>query len=215
MRKFTVSLIFLCFFSGNLAVAGTTSENSGIKDRFKKIKASIKFKAEDFKAALRLYRDVFADEPENEYLNYKIGECHLALGNVKTAKEYFEKAYALNNYVNDKIHLSLGQVYHLSGDLEKAIVEYNKYKESLKPKKVEKSEVVAFLKQCEQAKKMMDNPVDVQIKNMGSAINSEYPDYSPSISLDGKTFIFTSRRSDTKGKGRDNYDHGYYEDVYI
>jgi len=50
---------------------------------------------------------------------------------------------------------------------------------------------------------------------MGSNINSEYPDYAPSITLDGKTFIFTSRRSDTKGKGRDNYDHGYYEDVYM
>ncbi|MBL4657546.1 MAG: PD40 domain-containing protein, partial [Flavobacteriales bacterium] len=140
-------------------------------------------------------------------------QCHLALRSINEALEYFEKAFKLDNYLNG-IHLSLGQAYHLKGDLDKAVEEYNKYKATLSASQLEKDDVVFFLGQCEYAKTLMDKPVKVTIKNMGSNINSEYPDYAPSVTLDGKTVIFTSRRSDTKGKGRDNYDHGFFEDVY-
>ncbi|MFH1319121.1 MAG: OmpA family protein [Bacteroidota bacterium] len=213
-KKIFVSTCILMAFTLN-SIAESPSQNIKIKDKFKIIKARIEFNRDDFKAALRLYRDVYINEPENELVNYRIGECHLELGNVKTALEYLEKAYSLNNYVDKNIHFLLGQGYHLSGDLDKAVSEYNKYKESLDPKKVEKNEVTEYLQQCVYAKELMANPIEVEIKNLGSKINSEYPDYSPSISLDGKTLIFTSRRKDTKGGLRDNYDHGYYEDIYI
>jgi len=215
-KNFAISLILMAFtLNLQYSVAGLPSDNAATKNWFKTIKARIKYKADDFKAALRLYRDIYANEPENELLNYRVGECHLALGNVGKALEYFEKAYSLNNYVHKKIHLSLGQAYHLSGDLGKAVIEYNKYKETLKPNQLANDDVTVFLRQCEYARQLMADPVDVKVKNLGNAINSEYPDYAPSISLDNKTLIFTSRRSDTKGKGRDNYDHGYYEDIYI
>ena len=174
----------------------------------------MKYDGEDYKAALRLYRDIYVNESENALINYRIGECHLALGNVNKSLEYFEKAYQLDNYL-DGINKSLGLTYHLKGNLDKAVDEYNKHKATLSTKENAKDDVDLYLSQCEFAKSLMNKPIEVSIKNLGSNINSEYPDYSPSITLDGQTFIFTSRRSDTKGKGRDNYDHGYYEDIYI
>jgi len=212
MKKFAYLLLATAISLNSFGHVDATT--TSFKDKLKTIKAKMKYQNEDYKAALRLYRDVYVSEAENALINYRIGQCHLELGNVNKALEYFEKAFKLDNYIMG-IHLSLGRAYHLKGNLDRAVEEYNKYKGTISAKKLEKDDVMEYLTQCELAKKLMANPVKVTIKNLGSNINSEYPDYSPSISLDGKTFIFTSRRSDTKGKGRDNYDHGYYEDIYI
>ena len=211
MKKVAAFALLITFCS--VSFAETSALQISFKDKMKQIKAKMKYQNADYKAALRLYRDIYVNEAENALINYRIGQCHLALRNINEALEYFEKAYKLDNFLLG-IHSSLGQAYHLKGNLDRAVEEYNKYKESLSPGKLAKDEVGFYLQQCEYAKSLMSKPIKVSIKNMGSNINSEYPDYAPSITLDGKTFIFTSRRSDTKGKGRDNYDHGYYEDVY-
>jgi Tol biopolymer transport system component len=62
---------------------------------------------------------------------------------------------------------------------------------------------------------MLNNPRKVQLKNVGEAINSEYPDYSASVSADGQTLIFTSRRPESTGKLQDPDDGKFFEDIYI
>jgi len=212
MRKLSVLLILFLISIQSFGLLN--SQNLSIKDKFKSIKATMEFKSENYKEALRLYRDIYANEPDNPKISYMIGKCHLSLGNINESVKYFEKSFQLDNYI-DGINLSLGMAYHLKGNLARAVEEYEKYKSTLPKGKRDKDDVNELLEQCGYAKQLMAKPIDVTIQNMGSNINSEYPDYSPSIALDGKTIIFTSRRSDTKGKGRDNYDHGYYEDIYI
>lgn len=70
--------------------------------------------------------------------------------------------------------------------------------------------------QCLYARDMMKKPVDVTIENMGNLINSRYDEYTPSISADGKTIVFTARRNDTKGGRMDEQgDYKYFEDIYF
>lgn len=59
----------------------------------------------------------------------------------------------------------------------------------------------------------MENPVPYDPQNPGPAINSEYAEYSPALTADEQTLIFT-RRKPLKGhwSGRDDY---YREDFYI
>jgi len=124
-------LITFCSFS----FGETTALKTGFKDKMKQIKAKMKYQNEDYKAALRLYRDIYVNEAENALINYRIGQCHLALGSVNEALEYFEKAYKLDNFLPG-IHSSLGQAYHLKGDLDRAVEEYNKYKAELSPERM-------------------------------------------------------------------------------
>ncbi|MBC7451117.1 MAG: PD40 domain-containing protein, partial [Cytophagales bacterium] len=64
------------------------------------------------------------------------------------------------------------------------------------------------------AKALMANPVSVRIDNASEVINSEYDEKSPSITADGRTLIFTSRRPNTTGGKIDPVDGFYYEDLY-
>ncbi|MBL4656819.1 MAG: tetratricopeptide repeat protein, partial [Flavobacteriales bacterium] len=153
MKKVAAFALLITFCS--VTLADSPALQTSFKDKLKQIKAKMKYQNEDYKAALRLYRDIYVNEAENALINYRIGQCHLALRSINEALEYFEKAFKLNNYLNG-IHLSLGQAYHLKGDLDKAVEEYNKYKETLSASKLEKDDVVFFLGQCEYAKTLMD-----------------------------------------------------------
>ncbi|MBI2966222.1 MAG: PD40 domain-containing protein [Bacteroidetes bacterium] len=205
---FIVPLVFPAF-------ASDVSVEMKIKDRIKMTVARIRYSQRDYKAALRLYHDVLETNSLDPKVQLWLGLCELELGNPALALEYLQKALYMKSDVHKKIHLFIGMAYHRTGNLQKAVEEYNTYKATLSPSSVPKNEVSRYLDQCNYAQEMMKKPINVKISNLGPAINSEYPDYAPSVTLDEKTIIFTSRRADTKGKGRDNYDHGFYEDVYI
>ena len=70
------------------------------------------------------------------------------------------------------------------------------------------------IEMCKTGKLLVANPVNIQIQNMGSTVNSAYPDYSPVLSADGNTLFFTSRRPETTGLQKDN-EGNYMEDIYL
>ncbi|MBK7287716.1 MAG: hypothetical protein IPI95_11775 [Flavobacteriales bacterium] len=50
------------------------------------------------------------------------------------------------------------------------------------------------LEQTANARKLMADPKNYTISNIGPVVNSEYPDFSPVISVDGNALFFTTRR---------------------
>ena len=79
----------------------------------------------------------------------------------------------------------LGQCYHLDEDVTKAHEMYSKFIEVSKSS----SELIPVakmnLQQCNVARYALSNPKDIFLKNIGPAINTVDPEYSPVISLDG------------------------------
>ena len=106
----------------------------------------------------------------------------------------------------------------LDEEIDKAVENYNKFK-GASAKKSELLPVTELrLKQCAEAKIQMASPVNVRLKNMGSTINTPFPEYSPVVSLDGSSLYFTSRRTwpnDETDKYRDLAINQYPEDVYV
>lgn len=212
-------LIFIGFGLLNSFAANTNKSNhisklSG-KKNFKRVKAYLKYKNEDYNGALRIYRDIYKGNEEDPKLNLAIGKCNFMLQNMNQAFYYFKTARKLNPGVNKKLPFYIGQIYQYFEKLDSAIIEYNIYTESLTEAQLKNDPVVDLLNQAITAKKLMENPVNVTIKNLGSDINSEFDDGIPSITADGKTLIFTSRRPDTKGSGIDPNTGLYYDDIYM
>ncbi|NVO03360.1 MAG: PD40 domain-containing protein [Bacteroidetes bacterium] len=222
MKYIRIFLILVIFSS--LSISSSFAVNSSKfttelkdKDKFKikKAEAWLKYQNHDYNGALRIYRDLYETHANDAELNFLIGRCHLELQSMEQAIKYFDAAKKIDAKVNSELSLMLGKAYQFLGDIEKAIEQYTEYKNSLPEKQQIKDGVNEFLNQCVYAKDMMSKPVDVTIKNMGKEINSEFDDAIPSISADGKTFIFTSRRPDTKGAGIDPNTGNYFDDIYI
>ncbi|GAB4281728.1 MAG: OmpA family protein [Marinilabiliales bacterium] len=169
-----------------------------------------------FSKALESYLEIYKLYDKNAALNYKIGNCYLFTFQKAKSIDYFKKAFEINRYVADDILFKIARGYHLNMEFDKAIEYYNKYKDILSPKQLaeKKQMILKYIQECENGKELVKNPVRVFIDNVGSAINSEYFDYSPLISADESMMIFTSRRADTEGGNRAE-DGDFFEDIYV
>jgi hypothetical protein len=144
--------------------------------------------------------------PESKHYNFRKGYVLM-----ESRMDYLHAIYYLNKastQINPKYTLYkpnqkggspttyyyLGWCYHLNQELDLARKNYRAYiqlntKDSLMTKKA-----VLKLAQCDVAENLLNTPSIFEVKNVGSQINSIYPEYAPSISLDGSTLYFTSRR---------------------
>jgi len=169
-------------------------------------------------------------KPNSANYNYRKGYILLkSKNNYLEAINYFEKALPLVDVEHDFFSITdttapletnfyLGECYHLDLKLEKAKKLYSDFL-NLSQKKSDLTSLASVkLIQCNNAQKAIENPKKTKLMNIGSSINSEFPEYSPVVSLDGKALYFTSRRPWKNAESetfRDPLLNNYTEDVYI
>ncbi|MES2565844.1 MAG: OmpA family protein [Bacteroidota bacterium] len=180
--------------------------------------------------ALPMYLELYRQDTTNTNINYLVGCCHLKARNGKAnALPFLEKAVkSINpNYKEGSVeekgapilaYKLLGDAYHIHSKFDKAIQCYENYNREMlfyKKKDAENfKDAHRKMAMCQIGKKLMANPVRVTIENMGKAVNSPYGDYSPVLTADQSTMIFTSRRAGSTGG--QTYEGGrFFEDIYI
>ncbi|MCC7331735.1 MAG: PD40 domain-containing protein [Flavobacteriales bacterium] len=208
-------LIFVITSLNILAQEGNSSKPNKVIYKMKMSEARHQYLNGNIRGGLNIYRELLKSFTNDAMINYRIGECYLDLKEWQLAVEYIENAKKINTKITPEINYKLGYALHRNNQLDKALEALKEYKSSVK-KVNPLYNADRIIAQVEFAKKMMLAPVDVSIVNVGKNINSRGGDYSPSITLDGQTMIFTSRRSDTKGGGVDKAgDYKYFEDIYL
>lgn len=226
-KKIFIAILFMV--AVNMAFAQTNVEFTkdnfpGKKDQLKEAKGNIedgdKFYEQGragFAMALPLYLKANDFNPNNALLNYKIGVCYIWSNYKWKAKPYIEKAFQLNPNVAPDIHYYIGRAYHLTMEWQKAIDEYKLYLKTLTPDKEKEkmADTQKKINECLNGIELVKNPVRVFIDNVGTAINSPYPDYGPVISADESVMMFTSRRPGMLSDLLDRNDGMPMEDIYI
>ncbi len=183
----------------------------------KMFNAEQRFYAGDYQAALNVYNDLLKTKPNDANVVYHIAECHFKLGQYPLALEHVKKAKSIDPKGNEEISLLLGQLYHMEGNLDEALAELTAYKTLISgnSKKMKESDVDLYLSQVNMAKTLMATSVNVSVQNATDIINSEYDEKAPSITADGRTLIFTSRRPGKSSALDIEGDKKYFEDIYI
>jgi len=102
-----------------------------------------------------------------------------------------ESALKINPEKNSKLYFVLGNAYYRSGAYQKASDAYQNYLKRVKSD----APFIARARQnsikCQGAINLLKHPVPFESVNLGENINSEDDEYWPSITVDGKTIIFT------------------------
>lgn len=177
----------------------------------------------------RIVDKLLTIKPNSSNYNYRRGFIFMEMSkNYIAAISYLEKAVVEIDKNYDMFNpketaaptdalFHLGHCYHMAGDLPKAREYYKKFIEQSKGS----SEFVFFsnlyLQQCDIAEKAIAAPKNVSLENVGSSVNSEKPEYSPVVSLDGSALYYTSRREWPAGqsdKGIDPRNNLHPEDIY-
>ncbi len=173
----------------------------------------------NFKSALTPLTDANNFNPKHARLNYMLGFIKFFDPlMVKDGLKHFQEAFKLDPESEFDLPFWLGWSYQLANNWDEAIKHYNIYLARLnqKPKSyaVDIEDVNKKIAECKMGKDASANPERVFVDNLGPSINSKYPEYSPSITVDEGTIIFTARRDNSTGAKRDD-DGSYYEDIYI
>lgn len=172
----------------------------------------------DYKNALLNYEKANQFNPNNAELNYKIGLCNIKTNFKTRSLSYLEKAYKLNPVVNPEIKYYLGYANHLHGKWDEAIKFYSEFsRDNMNASNIDPEllkDATKKINECKSGKTLKEKPVRVFIDNMGSNINTEYPEYCMIMNADGSEIYFTSRRNTSTGGGEDQYNGGYFEDIF-
>ena len=153
--------------------------------------------------------------PKNAELNAKIADCYFHTGETAKAKTQLEEAFKLDASIDGYFTYLKAQMAQAENNFDEAIKLYRASKtkgSSIRPEAI--ATVDKKIKECGIGKKLIETPINVEIVNVGSAINSSNQEYVPVITADESEIFFTSRRSDTEGGGRDAQIDDYYEDIY-
>lgn len=195
------------------------------KDNF--IQGNYLILEQNYSLALKYFKDAYRIDSSNANINYKIGVCYLESETEKNkALPFLEKSVqnVSHNYnpedpkekkAPELAYYSLGVAYRLAYRFNEAITFFNKFKDivgtrnQVLTKDLEKQVEINF-----NAIEFTKDSISVSIKNLGDSINSIYPDYSPVISADESTLIFTSRRLGSTGGEKTDNDQ-FLEDIYF
>lgn len=181
---------------------------------------------ENYDVALKNFLEAYKLDSSSANINFNVGFCYLnSSSNRGLAERYLAKATTkiTKNYSNDNPSekaapplaiFYYGKALHFNYKFDEAIAQYDLFdKEYAKDKKT-KEDVAYFREQTIYAKELVAVPLNVKIENLGDSINSIYPDYSPVLSADEATLIYTTRRNTSTGGDR-TPDGQYYEDIVI
>lgn len=167
----------------------------------------------DYYNALTVYKEIWKKDSVKPELSYKIGLCMYSMRSMRDQSfPYFKRA---QKYGYERASYYLGHLHHLAMQFDEALIAYNRYLEiPADERDFSDIEVERMKAMTLTAMEMTKHPVSAEVINMGNTINSRYADYSPLITKDGNTLIFTSRREGSTGNLTDAYKE-YFEDVYI
>jgi outer membrane protein OmpA-like peptidoglycan-associated protein/tetratricopeptide (TPR) repeat protein len=157
--------------------------------------------------------------PKSAKAQFMAGRSIMLTIRKEQSLEYFKKAYLLDPKVDADILYYLGQAYHYSEKFDSAILLYTRYSRLLarsldyeKSKRI--TEVNRKIFECNNAKVMIAQPVDVKLVHLDDRINSEWPDYAPTINADETFMVFTTRRPEENLNNRLAVDNEFYEEIF-
>ncbi len=193
-----------------------------VGEEYKEVEAHAKdlMLNEQFYLALPIYHYLDSLLPNNPKYIYPLGVCYLNKVEEAKALSYFEKCLKEPSKYPDRLYYYTGKAYHLQLEFDKALANYEIYKTLLvkakkKSNKALLKEVYRDIEMCHNGKELIAKPLDITINNLGSSINSPFPEHGPILSADESVLIFTSGRPTTTGGHIDKVDGQYFEDIYI
>jgi len=186
------------------------------------IDASKHIQLKEYQQAIDKLTWCLSKDSTNANINYLLGKTYfLSDASFKKAIPYLEKAKPISKTYNDadpkernaptEALFMLAQAYYKNYKFNQALLTIEEYIQS---NPINLDDANDLKKYIQNAIELVNNPVKINIINLGCNVNSPYDDHSPVFSIDEKTMIFTSKRKGSTGNFKTS-DGQYFEDIYI
>lgn len=204
------------FVSCGISQQYSTSSKKAIKLFEEALRApsqsiDLKFRTPNFRAGIELAEKALEKDPQFWEAHLLAAEFYEKYYEYKHAIKHYKAAIAINpnHTATGDTYFYLGNSQFATGDYEGAqqsLMIFRKYNNA-NPKMLQ--EASAILNKADFAVQAMKNPSKFNPINIGSGINTKDPEYFPTITVDGKTILFTRRITDKAARA------GMQEDFYV
>ena len=165
--------------------------------------------------ALPFLLEAYSVNGNNLLLNVMLGHCMVASVNTRLDGEpYVRKALEIDS-LNYEARYDLARIYVSRYELDSAIMIFERCLTLPELDTSAKLRCERRIRECKYAKAKMKKPLRVFVDNLGSTLNSVYPDYSPIVSADEEQIYFTSLRPGSINEDLDPYTGMAFEDIYL
>ncbi len=157
----------------------------------------------NYRGGIEYLNQAIEKDPQFWEAHMMAGEFHELLREYQPAINHFKKALAINPQQS-----STGSTYFYLANLQQAVGDYEDAMKNIdifvqfrnaNPDLV--SEANHIRANCDFALYQLKNPSTFNPINIGPGINTENPEYFPTITVDGKTILFTRRIKDGRVDG--------------
>lgn len=164
------------------------------------------FNSEDYAEAIFYFQELLKSDPLNPHFNYKAGACliHIpgrepeAIPYLEQCQPFIDRKFKKNNPDDQGAPLHamyyLGNAYRMNNQLNEALDLYEKFISFPDVYELYNYNVIQQeIKNCERAKTILDQPVEVKFSNVNRPVNNEAANSNPVVSGDGKVLASVSR----------------------
>lgn len=191
----------------------------GLKSGKLKHTADSYFVEEDYFKAIPYYEELTKRYPKKVAYQYNLAICYSnSPAHQEDALILFQQIQKTKSGYKD-VDYYLGLSYLSLSRFDSALIQFITLQEKTKDA-VRKEELRRLIENCKNGQEFIAKPLDVDIINLGSAINTKDKEYAPVISTDESILIFTYRGEKSMGGLQDPYfnpvkqNGDYYEDIY-
>ena len=138
-----------------------------------------------------------------------LSELYLETNDLKSARKQLEKAISIEPRKFMAAYFYLGEINMSESDYEAAIYNFTLYQRSNPPASPMSGRAARSLRNCSFAQEALKNPVPFEPINFGPSINTKFPEYYPTLTLDEDELLFTRRIENA------NAFNGVHEDFYV
>lgn len=182
--------------------------------------AEFYFGEKNYLRALPYYKELVKLDSLNPYYHYRLGTCYLYKNDERDQSVIeLEKAKMMDPKL-ERIDFYLGRAYHQNYRFDQAIRTFENALTDPENDDKQIQEIRKYISYCESAQKIMKDTAEVEIKNLGSDVNTDAGEYVPVITIDESTLIYTYRGQKSTGglqdlKFRPDTAGEYYEDIMM
>ncbi len=171
----------------------------------------------DYQTAIDIYRGILEKSPDHVDALTQLGICLVSNNqSPDSALTLFYKVLSIiprSDHVSDfgvELQITMARTYKLAENPDSALAILTRLKDKVTSRSLKK-ELQQEISEARNFAVLLNNPVPLEIRNLGHELNSVYDDHSPLVSFTGNRILFTSRRP---SGDREMYDGQHAEKVY-
>ncbi len=220
-----ITSFILFYYSVSTSLVFGQQESKKFRELF--VKASADIFDGNYPKALEELNALEQLDPGNANIHYLKGLCYLkppllnakkAIHQLKFAASNLTATYSDSDFREYKAPYFalkfLGDAYHLNYQFDEAIGNYQRLKDEFEQADQQvQAELDQLIETSKRAKSMVSAPINMEIRNIGSTINTFNQEYFPFVNADQSMLVFTSKRKGCLG-GINEFTGTYNEDIF-